>query len=435
MKKALITIICILLAIMLAGCGPFASKPTVTLTIKVPTIRLAPRFDPSVVTSYDFILKAANDFAASYEDANVRVDVVEFSGTEYTTEVDDCFDTEGAVDVLYADFFNTASYVYTGHVVPLDDIITDEMRADITPQFWEQCEVAGRTYMLPFLYRQNVLGYNKELFAACGLTRYCSDSGAVQTWTMAEWAEILQTLHERLPENKYALMLYALNNQGDTHIMTFIRSQGSSFFGPDGDVCLSTPEGIAGLTWLKDIKTRGYAPKNAEKLEIHDNHDLFINGQLALYIVNDATESIYSFDCGYVNFPAREGGLTTNFSTGFTVFDNGDSARLAAAKAFVKYIYESDYLDYSAGSIPCSARIADKYSADLTGVKKYLENPGTSVNFTSGSPNWIGVRAAFYPIIARLLTGEYTPEEAAAALDRDCSAAIRAGREQSRLHE
>lgn len=437
MKKSIIAAVLLLCwGLLLSGCGnSLEPQKEVTLTIKVPAIRLVPKFDPDMHTSYDFILKAANDFAANYKDAKVTVNVVEFDGTAYATEVDGCFDTPGATDVLYGDFFNTESYVYTGRVVPLDDIITDEIRADIDSVFWPMCQQNGKTYMMPFLYRQNVLGYNKDLFRSCGLEKYCSNENEVQTWTLDEWAEILATLKARLPANKYPLMLYAMSNQGDTHIMTFIRSQGSRFFSADGYFNLNTPEGIAGLTWLKYIYDQGYVPKHAEKLEIHDNHDMFINGQLALYIVNDATESIYDFDCGFVNFPAANGGLSTNFNTGFEVFDNCDPAKLAAAKAFVKYIYESDWLDYSAGSIPCSKRIAAKYAADLTGVQKYLANANTGVHFTGGNPNWTGVRQVFHTIIRKLLTGEYAPAEAAAALDSECNAAIRAGYENSKLHE
>lgn len=436
MKKLLIAILALLSAVLFAGCGsPFAARPEVTLIVKVPTIRLAPKMDPDTITSYDFLVKAANDFAANYQAARVTVNVVEFAPTEQQSEIDGCFDTAGATDVFYADFFYSETYVHTGRVVPLDDIITDEIRADIAANFWQMCQLDGKTYMMPFLYRQNVLGYNKDLFRACGLAKYCSDRDEVQTWTPAEWAEILSTLEARLPANKYAIMLYALNNQGDTHIMSYIRSQGSQIFAPDGSVHISTPEGIAGLRWIKHIYDSGYTPPHAEKLEILDNHDLFVNGQLALYIVNEATESIYDFDCGYVNFPAPSGGITTNFNTGFEVFDNGDPARLAAAKAFVKYIYETDWLDYSAGSIPCSQRVAERHAGDLVGVQKYLANAATGVHFTGGNPNWPGVRQVFYPTIRRLLTGEYTPEEAAAALDRDCNAAIAAGRQSSKLHE
>lgn len=419
---------------VLTACGSTTPQNNdVTITVKTPIIRLSPDFDSDVESTYDFLLKAASAFEEEHADDGITVDVLQFDATNQASAFDS--DTEAAADVLYGDFFNIESYVYTGRTVPLDDIITDEIRADISDTFWSMCTMEGKTYMLPFLYRQNVLGFNKELFRECGLEKYCGSSDAVQTWTLDEWDEVLKTLKEGLPENKYAMMLYAGSNQGDTHIMSLIRSRGSSFFDESGRLALNTPEGIAGLKWIKNLQTEGYAPPNADKLEILDNNDLFLNGQLAIYVVNDATEAGIDFECGFVNFPSEDGGISTNFNSGFEVFDNGDAAKLSAAKAFVKYIYESDWLDYSEGSIPCSSKVAEKYSKELTGIHKYLDNADTGVRFTGGNPNWIGVREAFYPCIQKLLTGEYTAEEAAAAIDSACNAAIEEGYAGSTLHE
>lgn len=434
----------ILSGIMAAAvcCGLFTGCKTdtalekdVTLTVKVPSIMLTPAFDSDISTSYDFLIKAADAFEEENKDANLTINVIEFEPTEQTAEIDDCFDTDNAADIFYADFFNSEAYVHSGRVVPLDDIITDDIKKDIDETFWDMCTQNGKIYMMPFLYRQNILSYNKDMFKSCGLEKYCSDKGEVQTWTMQEWDEILAALKAGLGDNKYPLMMYAANNQGDTHVMTYIRSQGSKFFDDDGNFNLNTPEGIAGLQWIKSLQEKGYFPANADELEILDNSDMFTNQQLAIHLVNDATEPLYDFNIGFVNFPSINGGISTNFNTGFEVFDNGDEAKLSAAKAFVKYIYESDWLDYSAGSIPCSKRVAEKYADDLSSAQKYLDNASTGVRFTGGDPNWVGVRKVFYPNIQKLLTGEYTAEKAAEMLDKECNEAIEKGRSESKLHE
>lgn len=409
------------------------SFKNVTITVKVPTISLTPPFDDQVKSSYDFLVKAGEAFSKTYADANVKVNVIEFEAVNQTKEIDDCFGTENAADILYEDFFNSETYVYTGKVAPLDDIITDAVRADIDNNFWDMCTHSGKTYMMPFLYRQNVLGINKELFRQCGLEKYLTDEDRVLTWTMDEWNEILKTLREKLPTGKYPIMLYAANNQGDTHIMTMIRSCGSGFFDSEGYFNLETKEGINGLKWIRSLVDNGYCPPNPEKLEILDCNDLFCNGQLAIYLVNDATESTFDIDLGFVNFPSVNGGITTNFNTGFEVFDNGNAEKLAASKAFIKFIYESEYIDYSAGSIPCSKKVSEKYASGLGEVQKYIDNASTGVRFTGGNPNWVGVRQAFYPNIQKLLSGDNTPEEVAKMLDDDCNAQIKTGYETSKL--
>ncbi|MDO5829221.1 MAG: hypothetical protein Q4Q25_03620, partial [Methanocorpusculum sp.] len=57
------------------------------------------------------------------------------------------------------------------------------------------------------------------------------------------------------------------------------------------------------------------------------------------------------------------------------------------------------------------------------------------VDYQMNNPNWLGVRAAFWPHINALLTGEETAAEAAAGLDADCNAAIEEGYSNSKLHE
>ena len=140
-----------------------------------------------------------------------------------------------------------------------------------------------------------------------------------------------------------------------------------------------------------------------------------------------------------VNFPdfsSTDGaGLATTFITGFEVFDNGDEARLEVSKAFVKFIYESEFIDYMAAAIPCSNSVAEKYADDLKDIAKYVGNSDASWNFTGNHPNWRGVRAAFYPNIQDLLFGDKTPEEAAAGIDAACNAAIDAGYASMKLHE
>ena len=47
------------------------------------------------------------------------------------------------------------------------------------------------------------------------------EDGKIQSWTPEEWEHILSTLAAELPEMTYPMMMYAKNDQGDTHIMTY----------------------------------------------------------------------------------------------------------------------------------------------------------------------------------------------------------------------
>ena len=423
---------------VLAGCAPReAEKPQVTLTVKLPPLTVA-NADTEITDAYDLLVQAGEEFASQYTDADVTVNVIKFAYTEEDDYITGCFDTEDAADVLFEGYFNMAGYIHTGRVVPLDDIITDALRADVDDALWEMSRVDKRTYMLPYYSLQNTLCFNKELFRECGLEEYIGAEGIIQSWTPKEWELILSALAERLPELSYPMMMYAKNDQGDTHIMTLLRSRGSAFFDENGLFHLNTPEGIAALRWIADSYEKGYFPDGCENLEINDCTALFRNGQLAICMTNSATAVHLDLDTtGFVNFPSVDGaGYNTSFVTGFQVFDNGDAAKLAAAKAFVSYFYGNEVLmDYSQTGLPASKSTAERVREHIFLQEAYMANAVNTVDFTANNPNWRGVRDVFYLQIHDLLAGTMTPEEAAAAIDSACNAAIEEGWANSKLHE
>jgi multiple sugar transport system substrate-binding protein len=299
--------------------------------------------------------------------------------------------------------------------------------------------VGGKLYMAPYLSRQNILIYRKSLMAEYGLESYVSDGGEIQNWTTDEWTQILDTLAENLPENVYPMMMYGKNNQGDTHIMSFIRAFGSEIFDSDGNFDFESPESVQALEWIADGVSRGWYPPHPENLEITDAQELFNNGQLVFYVYNNANSVLYDSldDFGFVNFP---GGVATSFVTGFEVFDNGDDAVTEVSKAFVKYIYETDeWLEVSAGNIPASQRVARKYAESIENLAEFTANSAHVVDFMNNSPNWQGtddsVRSVFYQSIHKLLLGKITAADCAAELDSTCNNALEIGRKSAVLHE
>ena len=422
-------------------CGLFSGcskeKEKVELTIKVPTLAMTCVCDPDVTQAYDFLSKAAADFVKNYPDYDVRINIKKFELTNETAAISGSYDTDNAADILYEGYFNMATYIHDGRVVSLDDVITDEIRGDIDESYWEMSRINGKTYMMPFLSLQNILLYNKDLFREAGLEEFISSENTIQSWSVDEWEHILNTLAENLSDNHFPMMMYAKNDQGDTHIMTLIRSQGSEFFDSDGNFDISSDEGRAALRWIAKGKEKGWFPPYCEDLEIVDMVELFTNGQLAIVTANNTRiPENYGIDAGYVNFPSIDGsGLATAFVTGFEVFDNGDDTKIKVAKDFIKYIYEHEqWLDYEAGGIPANSSVSQRYKDRVFMLEQFYKNSANTVDFTANAPNWRDVRDVFYIHIRDLLTGT-SPDDVAREIDKECNAAISSGREKSILHE
>ncbi|WP_270190591.1 ABC transporter substrate-binding protein [Holdemania filiformis] len=425
---------------MLTGCAfekTKMEKEQVTLRIKLPPLTVA-NADTGIADSYKMLTQAGEEFADQYEEYDVKVEIVKFNYTEEDDHITGCFDTDNAADILFEGYFNMAGYIHTGRVVPLDDIITDELRADIDDSLWKMSQVDGKTYMLPYYSLQNTLIYNKDLFRKCGLTQYIGTNYTIQSWSPADWETILSALAKNLPEMSYPMMMYAKNDQGDTHIMTLLRSKGSSFFDENGYFNLNTEEGIAALQWLVDCYHSGYFPLGCENMEIIDCSALFENNQLAIYIANSATmDNSDLASVGIANFPSQDGkGYTTSFVTGFEIFDNGDARKLQVAKDFLRYfVANEEYMNYAQVGIPASKATSKRVSEYIFMQDAYTANAANTVDFTANNPNWRGVRDVFYTHIHELLTGVKTPQEVAEALDADCNAAIDIGWKTSKLHD
>lgn len=442
-KKAMVLLLTASMVIsLLSGCGIGAiGKEDVTIIVKCPPYNILQDINTDVTDAHTFLEQAGNAFSEQYEDANVTVEVQLFDYTEEAQAITDCFDTENAVDVLFEGYFNMASYIHTGRVVPLDDVISDELRADIDDATWEMSRVDGRTYMIPMMNIQNVLIYNKQMFVDCGLEEYVSDSQEIQSWTTEEFTYILDTLAANLPAGSYPMMMYAKNNQGDTHTMSLLRAYGSRIFDKDGNFDLESEEGIKALAWVQEGVERGWYAPHSENMEILDNMELFHNGQLAIYFYNIASKDNFDLQAnGFANWPTEDGeGICTSFMTGFEVFDNGDDAKLAASKAFIQYIYSTEeWTNLESANIPVQKSVSEKYS-NLEMLNTFADNADKAVNFTNNNPNWQGtetsVRSVFWPHIHDLLSGDVTPEECARGIDEDCNKAIAIGRESSKLHE
>lgn len=415
--------------VVLAGCHK-KQKKEINLIIKTGVSPLNPVVDNDTLDAYTLLKKAALDFTNNYGDAKIKISLSQYESARRSEEIDGCFGTALSPDVLFASQFNLSTYVNEGFLAPIDDILDSSIKDDLADGCLDNCVIDGKTYMVPYITQQNVLCFNKALFRSAGLHRYCN-TDSIQTWTLSEWDEVLAKLKASLPTTSYPMMMYAADEQGDTHIMTLIRSRGSSFFDGTGHVCLETDEGIAALEWLRKCNHAGYFPPHPERLVILDNYELFVSGQLGIYMVNHAVQHYFDeagIECGYVNFPSIDGqGLTTSFDMSFAVVNNGDKDKLKAAKSFIKRIYKTSFLDYSAGGTPVSRRVAAKYAEYLTDVSRYINNNAKNVNFTNNSPNWLGLRAVFYLHIRDLFATKKSTALIAQEIDSDCNAAIDEG--------
>lgn len=445
--KLLFLLTLITSSLVTLSCKNNKSLRTVELVIKVPTLSIQNSIEPRITESYQFLELAAKEFIESYKDTLLLNDdgkkvslicrVVCFPIQEEDRYISQTFDTPDAPDVLYEAFFNMSTYIHTGRLASFDGVFSINDLSDFEQGTLAQGSVEGKLYMMPFLSLDNILCYNKTLFAQAGLSSFISKEPVIQTWSIDEWDHILLSLRKNLPSNIFPSMMYARNEQGDTHLMTLIKGLGADFYDGENLFLLNNEVGIGALTKIAEGVKKGFFPPNSEAMEIVDNSTMFSQGVLAIYLANSTlVHNFPNIDMGFVNFPSKEGALSTSFVTGFGVFDNGDALKLGIAKDFVRFIYKNPHLmDFSASAIPACQNVTARNSDRIFMRKEFSNNKKNIWDPTCNNPNWRGVRNVFYRNIQDLLTGRKSPKEVAQALEADCNAQIRLGRTKSSLHE
>ncbi|WP_040196758.1 ABC transporter substrate-binding protein [Candidatus Soleaferrea massiliensis] len=435
-KSLLCALLAAALCLSLAGCQTqeTTEREKVSLIIKTPPIGLGSIPGMGEAEVYDMLTEAAEHFQAQYDKYDVEFSISRYDYLDEQSQLADKYGTPEAADIFFAGSWNVPLYVKRGWLVPLDDLIDADLRADIDESIWRQNSIEGHVYTMPFHQLQNTLMVNRTMMERAGLKDYIPAGDSVAHWSTEEFNLICQRLTESITdENTFAFMMYAANNQGDSHIMTLLRAYGCPLYDDSGNFAVNTPEGIRALAWIKEMDAQSFTPKGAENLELLECVNLFYNGQLAICVGNltnlwDARNK--GLDVFTANFPDLSGaGYCTASSNGLCVFDNGDETRIQVAKDFLHFLStDEDSMKYTLGTLPVNESVIERYQDEIWMLKAYGDNTPNAVDNIRGSLNWQGVRDVFYRSINDLLIGTKSPEEAAAAIDESCNAALERGR-------
>ena len=74
------------------------------------------------------------------------------------------------------------------------------------------------------------------MMKSAGLEQYIPEDNTIAHWSTETFDEIFQALKESITdENTFTFMMYGANNQGDSHIMTLLRSHGGKLYDDEGN--------------------------------------------------------------------------------------------------------------------------------------------------------------------------------------------------------
>jgi multiple sugar transport system substrate-binding protein len=298
----------------------------------------------------------AKAFHAANPTITVQIDTIPFA--DYFTKLQTAVAGGTAGDAFELNYENFVSYAKSGSLTPLQNVDPTTYKKSLLNAFTYN----GKQLGLPESFSNEVLFYNKNLFAAAGVPL------PTATWTWKDEQAAAQKLTNK-----------AKGVWGDYQPITFdefykvLAQSGGSFLNKDGTkTAFNSPAGVAAANWLV-AKSGKTMPTEADGAGTPDyDTNLFSNGKLAIWhsgiwMFSTLANAKFGWDV------AVEPGNTTKASALFTngVMVNAASKNKAAAQKWISFL--------SASSAMVKIRLATSWElptvADQSELAPYLNQP------------------------------------------------------------
>lgn len=345
---------------------------------------------------------------------------------EFQVQNDDLYETVGLQNLLTSNkapdvYFEwagarLANKVNAGYAADITDLIKS---SGLDQQFADGAfgttSIDGKVYMVPFTSDvTNVIWYNKDVFAAKGLT-------APTTW--AEFLTLCDTLKKQgiTPLSVGNKDLWVAGNWIG-HLIS--RSAGESVYDKvmSKQMPMNSPEMVKGMSYLVDLQKGGYINASANTIPDNEGYSLFLQGKAAMlpigsWIIGIAKEEAPNVNLGWFNLPAIDGGAGSQTSimgvtTGYIV--NAKSTKQDKAVEFLKDAFSADLVNaWTAAGFTVVAKSADAAPLDpVTQSMVDLLGSGASIVAPPDTGYDLKMADALNTAIAQVLDGVKTPQEA-----------------------
>ena len=246
-----------------------------------------------------------------------------------------------------------ANWGAKGYMVDMSDLLDDTDKSEILPAPLTACtSTDGKLYEYPVVMTAHCMGINLDAFKAAGADQYLDLEN--HTWTTENYFKAIEALEAKFPGTVTAV--YCQGQGGDQGTRALVNNlYGGTFTNEDHTAYTwDDPMNVKALETLKNTKGVSFDAS----LQGGDEIALFYQG--VLKIANcwniaqqmnpnsantGAGKTMNGEEIVCMAFPS-ENGTDTQLCGGiwgFGIFDNGDPAKVEAAKTFVKYFADSKH--------------------------------------------------------------------------------------------
>ena len=332
-----------------------------------------------------------------------------------------------------------ANWGANGYMVNIADLFDDQDKAEISAAAVAACFADANTaYEYPLCTVAHCMAINLNAFKEAGADQYLNLD--THTWSTEQFFNAVKALYAKFGGTVGAV--YCGGQGGDQGTRALVNNlYGGTFTNAEHTkYTWDDPKNIKALKALYDLEGIDFDPSIVAGDEIAN----FYNGVFKMAFCWNAGQHVNPNSAGtgvgltangdeivYMQFPTEDGSAAKlqGGIWGFGIFDNGDAARIEAAKKFIKFMCDSDY---TANAVPAgffAARTAVagqelKVWADdpiLTDyANKILPSLGDYYQVTTG---WAPARTAWWNMLQKVGASDGSDEAIAAAVAAGCAEA------------
>ena len=278
------------------------------------------------------------NFNAAHPEINVTVEYLDYTNGD--DQVNTAIEGNQAPDVILEGPERlVANWGARGLMVDLADLWSDDAKAAIYDSVENACQSNdGVFYEYPLCMTAQTMAINRDVFEAADALQYLDEEN--RTWTTDNFVKAVQAVYDSGQTNVGAV--YCSGQGGDQGTRALVNNLYSgTFTNPEHtEYTANSEENIKALELLKSMDGINFDASIAGGDEIN----LFCNGTLAMAFCWNVSQEknnaeTIGFDVLPMAFPTDSGDPELCGGIwGFGIFNNGDEAKIAAAKTFIDFM-------------------------------------------------------------------------------------------------
>lgn len=367
---------------------------------------------------------AVNELTAAFEaETGIKVNVEYLAYADGDDKVNSAITAKEAPDLIMEGPERlVANWGAKGYLVDLADMLDDSDKAEIQESVLAACTNAeGAVYEYPLVMTAHCMAVNLDAFKEAGADQYLDLEN--HTWTTENFIKAVEALYAKYGETVGAV--YCAGQGGDQGTRALVNNMyGGTFTNAEHTEYTWTDE--ANVKALEQLKSMDGIAFDAS-LQGGDEITKFYQGVLKMaFCWNIAQQldpnaaktgaglTMNGEEIAFMSFPSETGeSLLQGGIWGFGVFDNGDQARIDAAKLFIKYMCDSEH---TVDAVKTANYFAVRSSAEGTDLSTIWADNEIMNEYTKLMPylgdyyqvtaGWTQARTSWWNMLQKIGAGE-----------------------------